>query len=131
MDVFIFIIIIIAATVAILVFAFKVARQAQKAIDAQKQKSGEKKKQSHGWAALQILHSVFGGIFAGLLKYAYNWRNAPPGSADRLKWELLLAVVALGLWVVIKFIDRRINREERRKEMVGILSSPEEAEAYA
>ncbi len=41
----------------------------------------------------------------------WAWRNAPDGSVQKLVWNLaVLAVIAVGLWLLVDLIDKRINR---------------------
>ena len=41
----------------------------------------------------------------------WAWRSAPDGSVQKLVWNAaLLAVIAVGLWLLVDLIDKRINR---------------------
>ena len=57
--------------------------------------------------------------------YFMKWHS---GHADKFALAFLMVVV---LWQAIWWMDRRINRVEGPKEMVGVYTSPSEAEAYA
>ena len=53
----------------------------------------------------------------GTLKYVYEaWQNAPAGSPEKLKWGLVLAVIAVAVFRVgLLLVDRQINRERAQE----------------
>ena len=67
--------------------------------------------QLRGMAKSGVLNYVIGAALGGALKSVWAWRHAPAGSTEKLVWNIvLLAAIAVGLWLVIEQVDKRINR---------------------
>lgn len=50
------------------------------------------------------------GILIGVIKFLWNGRTAPNGSWEKIGWNIfLIAAIAIGLWIIVCFIDKRIN----------------------
>lgn len=108
MDVALILIFVLVVAAAAIGFAFWAARRVREAVADKAEAKAE-----DGFSWLGHFHSVWWiiGAAAGALKYVYRaWKVAPAGSAERVGWGALLALVtAFGLFVLIKVIDRRLN----------------------
>lgn len=57
---------------------------------------------------------IFGAALVAAAKLIWRWRNAPDGSVQKMVWNVaVLAVVAIGVWMLIRVIDGLINRSPR------------------
>ncbi|MCX6345035.1 MAG: hypothetical protein NT018_08160 [Armatimonadetes bacterium] len=108
-----FVVLVIVIVIACLWFALKVAMWVQNWLDKDKKRS-QKANSSLGWLGhIHWIIGSFGGAIAGL-KYIYQaWQTAPYGSLAKFGWGALLAIIiAVGLLVIIRLIDQRVNGQE-------------------
>ena len=110
MDGFLFTVLLIVFVVVVLVI-----------MAARSERVREWLKPKEGKSDRSILHvfSIYELVFGGggavaILRFVYRaWRRAPEGSPAKLGWSLIMAAVfAVGLWLILAWIDRRINGPE-------------------
>lgn len=90
--------------------AIPIARQVQKGVTRLNNASGEELKK---YGFLSDFHGYYVLIAFGiaLFKRVYtSWKYAPEGSIVQYGWGIALALIIAGaIWMVIKFIDWKIN----------------------
>lgn len=98
---------VVAATVigVVITILARKSRESSKPDDEGKQHKGE------SW--LGHIHSIWWMLGAGLgaLKYIWKaWKTAPDGSAAKLGWGAVLALIAaVALFALVKFLDNKLN----------------------
>lgn len=101
--------------VLVLWIAIKFARAVQREINAANKKAaeGKKKRSSYHWV-FGSFHWIWAGIIP-VAKYIYReWKTAPPDSTEKFLWTMLLAATgAVAIWIVMKILDRIINKEPK------------------
>lgn len=105
---------ILAFGIALFV-AIKIARALQREVNAASKKAaGSKRKRSPYHWVWGSFHWIWAGVIP-LAKYVYReWKTAPPNSAEKFLWTMLLALTgAVVLWILMKIVDRLVNREPR------------------
>lgn len=98
-----------------LVVAIRMARAVQQAIDAEKKKAAQnQKKRSHYHWVWGSIHWIWLAVIPAA-KYVYReWKTAPPNSAEKFLWTMLFAAIAAVLiWVVLKIVDKAVNKEPK------------------
>lgn len=91
--------------------AIKIARAVQREVDSAQK---DKKKQSRYHWVFGFFHWIWAGLIPAM-KYVYReWKTAPPNSAEKFLWTMLLAATgAVAIWILIKILDRAINKETK------------------
>ena len=109
-----FVVLVIVVAIACLWFALKVAKWVQNWLDKDKKRSQKAESSVENWIGnIDWVWGAYGGAIAGL-KYIYQaWQKAPYGSIAKFGWGALLAIIiAVGLLVIIRLIDQRVNGQE-------------------
>lgn len=105
---------LIAIVVGVLAiwFALKIAREARKAAEREKERTGRSEDDVAGsWFGTAFGHwGTIAAAFGGL-KYIYKeWKTAPPGSLEQFGWgSLLVLIIALALFLLLKMVERKLN----------------------
>ena len=107
------VILVVLASLAIIASRFNVVERLRK--DWQKALEDEESQEGLGElrkaAKSGVWEYVVGAVLVLLVRNAWGWRKAPDGSIEKLVWNIvLLAAIAVGLWLVIEQVDKRINR---------------------
>ena len=92
--------------------ALRTASKVQRSIDAANKKTAEsKKKQSRYHWVFGSFHWIWTAIIPAA-RYVYReWKTAPPNSAEKFLWTMLLAATgAVVIWILMKILDKAINR---------------------
>lgn len=93
-------------------FALRIAREARKAAEREKERTGRSEDDIAGsWLGTAFGHwGTIAAAFGGL-KYIYKeWKTAQPGSLEQFGWgSLLVLIIALALFMLLKMIDRKLN----------------------
>ena len=111
-------------------FALGVARRVQRSLE----NHGRAKQAEEGVGWLGHIHGIWWivGACAAGLKYVFKaWRAAPAGSAEKLGWGALLALIAaLGVFAVVKLVDRKLNAPHDTDSVASVGPSAEGTGTY-
>lgn len=104
--------------VAVLVFVFgvalwaaiKIARAVQREVNAAQK--DQKKQGRYHW--IGSIHWIWAGAIPAA-RYVYReWKTAPPNSVEKFLWTTLFAATAaVAIWMLLKILDRAINKETK------------------
>lgn len=110
-----FVVVIVLFSGLVLWVAIKIAKAVQRTVDAANEKAAEDNEEQspYHWVRGSLNLIWAWGIPAA--KYVYReWKTAPPNSAEKLLWTMLLAAtIAAVMWILIKVLDRFINRDTK------------------